>query len=34
MAVHRLKKAGMSIGKEALLSDMMATTACWGESAQ
>jgi hypothetical protein len=27
--VHKLKNAGMSIGREALLSDMIATTACW-----
>jgi hypothetical protein len=29
IAVHKLKNAGMSIGREALLSDMIATTACW-----
>lgn len=28
IAVHRLKNAGMSIGKDTLLSDMIATTAC------
>lgn len=29
IAVHKLKNAGMSIGREALLSDIIATTACW-----
>ena len=28
IAVHKLQNAGISIGREALLSDIIATTAC------